>query len=230
MLRVNFLGLLKHCLSMMLGARHYKRYKTICRLLDIKAGEQIIDIGCGGRKANDAGKSFEVYNSSNPITGCDLLPREKMKISAPNFRYVRASATDLSIFKDKHFDVAVSIGMLEHICDEANRRRVCTEIMRIAKKVAIVVPHKFSFIEPHFKLPFFGVLSRNVQFRLVKRFKLHGLNYDGLPFEGGFQDYKSRYQWLTSREWTHLLPGFKTKSFFFGPILTDLIIYRKPED
>ena len=81
----------------------------------------------------------------------------------------------MSHFKDKEFDVAISIGMLEHIGDQKRRNKICAEIQRVSKKYAIMVPHKYAFIEPHFKFPFFGCLNRIIQYRLVRLFNLHSL-------------------------------------------------------
>jgi len=205
----------------LLNTRRFLRYKTICKLLNITPKKKILDIGCGRE-----GKSFEIFNNDNYIVGIDLFPKEELKFSKSNFSYIQCNANDLSIFRDWEFDVAVSIGMFEHIGNEIERKRICHEIMRVAKNVLIVIPHKYSFIEPHFKIPLFGAFNRNLQYFLIRQFKLHSLNYRELSYENGLKKFKLSYHWLNSHEWIRFLPGFKTKPFFFGPILTDLIIYR----
>ena len=103
----------KNLISLLINRRVRKRYLIICKLLDIKPREKILDVGCG-----KDGRSFQVYNNTNPIIGIDLFSREELKISRTNFTYIQHNAIDLSIFKNNEFDVAISIGMFEHICNE----------------------------------------------------------------------------------------------------------------
>ena len=217
-------SVIKKIISPLLKKRRLNRYTKLCRLLNIQPSEKILDVGCG-----EDGKSFEIYNNQNFITGIDLFPEKELKLLKDNFIYIQANAEDLSIFRNNEFDIAICIGMLEHIGIEKERKKVCDEIMRVAKKVAIVVPHKYSFIEPHFKIPLFGMFNRKLQFLLIRLFKLHGLDYKKFTYKEGIKRFKSNYQWLKAHEWTQLFKGFKTKSLFFGPILTDLIIYRSIE-
>ncbi|MBU4204847.1 class I SAM-dependent methyltransferase [Patescibacteria group bacterium] len=123
-----------------------KRYKKIKKLLNIKISDKILDIGCGKKD-----KSFTWFNNENKIVGLDIV--ESCEIVKDNFRYIKGDGANLP-FKDKEFDVAISIGVLEHIHPKEKFIKMLKEIERVGKKYAIVVPHRYCFIEPHFNLPF----------------------------------------------------------------------------
>lgn len=198
-----------------------KRYQIICKHLNIEPSDRILDIGCG----ND-GRSFEIYNKSNEIVGIDIIPYEKIIYNSPNFTYIKRDAVDMSCFKDKEFDIAICIGMLEHVGDYKKRSKICKDIERVSKKYALFVPHRYAFIEPHFKFPFFGCLDETIQYRLIRLFNLHGQNLKDLTMQEGIEKIQNNYIWLTSQEWRRHLPGGRTNLFFIGPLLWNLIILK----
>jgi ubiquinone/menaquinone biosynthesis C-methylase UbiE len=87
-----------------------KRYERIASILDMKPTDRILDVGCG-----PGGRSVALYNSTNEIVGIDLLDQEDVSVEQPNFRYVKLDASDLHGLGDDSFDIAISVGMLEHI-------------------------------------------------------------------------------------------------------------------
>jgi ubiquinone/menaquinone biosynthesis C-methylase UbiE len=54
-----------------------------------------------------------------------------------------------TLFKDKYFDLTVSIGVLEHIEPIEKLCKVITEIDRISKEYVVIVPNIITFLEPH---------------------------------------------------------------------------------
>ena len=177
---------------------------------------KIIDIGCGPN-----GRSFENLVSHNyEITGIDLYEENQVKMSHPNFKYKKQDAKDLSIFKDQEFDLAISIGMMEHICDRNIIDQMYFEINRVAKQWVIGVPWKYTIIEPHFKFPFFQLFPYNVKVSLAKTFNLHDLRS---TVTKDYNYINNHYQWLTNSEWLKIWKGGKC---FITPFL-DLIIVKK---
>ena len=201
-----------------LAYKRYIRYLFLNRLLDISAEDLIIDVGCGA-----PGRSYEVFNKSNKITGVDIFHPdeldEHLRIQS-NFQYVQCDATDMSIFGHNEFDAAFCIGMLEHITDKDILLRISSEIRRVARRYAVCVPWKYTPIEPHFKLPFFQLYPDTLKHKMIKKFNLHGLG-DRSP------DYiKSRYQWLSSKEWREFFPGCKIT---LPPTISLMVIYGKTD-
>jgi ubiquinone/menaquinone biosynthesis C-methylase UbiE len=120
----------------------------------------------------------------------------------------------MSLFEDNQFDIAFCDGMLEHICDRDDLEKICKEIRRVSKQYAIIVPWKYAFIEPHFKLPFFSIYPLKIQKKLILRFDLHGVGR-WMKREGA-SVFEEHYQWLSSKEFKKLFPESKVYLIFFG--------------
>ena len=189
----------------------YHRYLKIMKLLNIKPTNTIIDIGCGKQD-----RSFRIFNKENKIVGIDL--HEKCLDDQPNFKYIQANAKKLP-FKDKEFDVGISIGMFEHIHPEKDFIKALKEIERVSKKYAIVVPHKYGFIEPHFQLPFWYFYPHFLKSFLISKFNLGSQKRNK---EGKYQ----KLNHPSGKFYTKLLKGCKIYHYFYGPLLLYYIIYK----
>lgn len=184
--------------SWLLAKRRKHRVNFMLSHVDIRPGMSILDIGCG-----PDGRSFENYVSHEyMITGIDIIPPENVHVDHPRFQYHQQDASDLSRFETKSFDLAVSIGMMEHICDPQALEQMANEMMRVSKQWIVVVPWRYCWIEPHFKFPFFQLLPENWQIVLTKIFNLHGL---GPVIRNESNWIQRHYQWLTTNEWKRLL-------------------------
>ena len=183
-----------------LAKRRRKRVDFILSKVDVFQGMSILDVGCG-----PDGRSFEdLVDKDYIITGIDIIDDKNVATNHPNFKYYKQNAQDISMFVDNEFDLAVSIGMMEHICDKEVLKNMYYEINRVARQWAIVVPWKYSFIEPHFKLPFFQLLPYKVKVILTICFNLHGLSKSVQQNENYINN---NYQWLDSRQWTDIFEG-----------------------
>ena len=116
-----------------------ERYETIARLVALKPSDRVIDIGCG-----PGTRSIAAFNKTNEIVGVDLFEEAKVEIEQPNFRYVSGDACDLDDIADKAFDVAISVGMLEHIRPRQRLVAAIRETQRIAGRYCFVVPHRYA--------------------------------------------------------------------------------------
>lgn len=182
--------------------RRKKRVKFFLSQVQLEEGMRIIDVGCGPN-----GRSFSDFlPHSFSLIGIDILEEKTVSHRHPNFRYQKLGAADLKIFQDREFDLLVSIGMLEHICDKKELTKICSEIERISKQFVLVVPWKYAIIEPHFKFPFFQLLNRRVQTELICMLNLHGLRNQAKKGTGFIDE---RWQWLSNREWSEFFPAAK---------------------
>ena len=192
-----------------------KRYERIARILDLKPTDRVLDLGCG-----PGGRSLATYNQTNEIVGVDLLDPEDVSATEPNFRYMKADASDLSEFADNSFDVTISIGMLEHVRPRERLRRATQETQRVSRRYCFVVPHKYAFLEPHFYLPLFAVWPGWLKSFLIKRFTLG--TQQRQP-SGNWQ----RINWLSRREWKAVFddPNLVIKNHWYGPLMQYYLIF-----
>ncbi len=118
---------------------HNLEYLTTMRYIQkfVKPGAKILEIGAAtGRYSIALAKMG--YN----VTAVDLTPKyvEVMKRKArklKNFQCMVADALDLSMFKDKTFDMVLNLGPMYHLFNEKDKKQAVKETLRVAKKGAV---------------------------------------------------------------------------------------------
>jgi hypothetical protein len=177
---------------------------------------RVVDLGCGrtGRSTTDFAPG------SWRIVGVDLFPPERVVHRHPGFSYVQGNVRDLSAFRDGEFDLAISIGLLEHVTDPAAFASAAREIQRVAVEYAIVVPYRYAWIEPHYLVPFFPVLPRHLQNWLIRTFNLHG-HRARVRDDPDFLDRRTR--WRSNAEYRGAFPGSRTR---LTPTLETVVIAK----
>jgi hypothetical protein len=198
------------------AARRKARIDFILSKVTIYEKMKIIDIGCGIDS-----RSFDAYvPASWEITGVDILPEEQIHHQHPNFTYLKQNAQDLSRFKDQEFDLAVSIGMLEHITEEIAFNSIVSEIRRVARQYIVVVPYKYCWVEPHYGVPFFPLFPYSVKLALVRALNLS--NHRNAVRRD--PDYINKnFRWLSNGEYRVAFPDSK---IYFLPTLEMIAITR----
>ena len=187
-----------------------RRYRRICRAARLHPLDRILDVGCG------SGASFEAFNRQNDIVGLDLAPEPR--IHQPNFRYLQGDASDMSCFADGEFDVAVAVGLMEHIAPEA-LRAVAGEVQRVARRYAVVIPHIWTIVEPHYRMPLWQLYPDAMKSFLVSRFKIGP--YPKSP-NGAYRP----LNYFPPAAWRALFPGSRTAVHdHIGWLVRDLIVY-----
>jgi SAM-dependent methyltransferase len=123
----------------------------------------VLEVGCAN------GQDFVRFLADSParIVGVDVEPYE---IDQANFTFVRADAEHLE-FPDGHFDVAVSIGVFEHIQPIEKLCRAAAEIRRVSRAFCVIVPSVGTLLEPHAAELFWHLRDHN------KKTKRANLNY-----------------------------------------------------
>jgi len=182
-----------------LAKRRSSRVDFILSKVTTKDEMNVIDIGCG-----IDGRSFDDHVPANwKITGIDIHPTEQVSHEHPNFTYILQDAQDLSNYEDQQFDLAVSIGMLEHITREDVFQNIVSEIQRVAKQYLVVVPYKYCWIEPHYGVPFFPLLPYAVKLWMVKTFNL-SKHRKAVTENPDYID--ENYRWLSNSEYQSVFP------------------------
>jgi demethylmenaquinone methyltransferase/2-methoxy-6-polyprenyl-1,4-benzoquinol methylase len=105
----------------------------------IKRGEKVIDIACG-----TGAQCFAVAAKAEKVTGVDLsesmirfAQRKKEKSGFDNLEFRVCNATDLSVFSDSEFDVAVMSLALHQFPPELYKP-ILSEMKRVATRIIIV--------------------------------------------------------------------------------------------
>lgn len=187
-----------------------RRCERICRLVDLKPSERVLDVGCGN------GASFEAFNDQNEIVGLDLAPESSIR--QPNFRYIRGDARDMHVFADGEFDVVVAVGLLEHIPPE-DLGQVAREITRVGRRYALVIPHIWTLIEPHYRLPLWQFYPHVAKRFFASRFTIAG--YPRRP-DGVYR----HLNYFAAGRWRELFPGSSTTVHnHVSWLVRDLIIF-----
>ncbi len=199
-----------------LAYRRRSRVNFMLSKVTVGKNMKVIDIGCGIN-----GRSFADYVPNDwEITGVDKITDEQVHHNHPKFYYIQRDAQDLSCFGNYEFDLAVSVGMLEHITEESVFHRVVSEIRRVAKQYIVVVPYKYCWIEPHYGIPFFPVLPYSLKLYFVRIFNLSN-HREAIKSDPEYIN--KNYRWLSNAQYRHEFPDSK---IYILPTLEMIAIVR----
>ena len=116
--------------------------------------DAILDVGVSD-VVNDAANMLErKYPHSDRITALGLGEGGAFRAAFPAVAYQRIEANRSLPFADKTFSIATSNAVLEHVGSTEHQAFFVRELMRIARKVFISVPHRYFPIEHHTAIPF----------------------------------------------------------------------------
>lgn len=116
----------------------------------LSTGDKIVDIGAGAGRY-----SITLKKQGYDVTAVELVRPNigKIKMNDPKLKVIEANATDLSIFKDNEFDVAIMFGPMYHLYSKQDKLKALSEAKRITKKYIFVtyIMNEYSVIEYAFK-------------------------------------------------------------------------------
>jgi hypothetical protein len=117
------------------------------------ADDTILDVGVSD-VVNDAANLLErKYPHPARITALGLGDGTDFRAAFPAVAYRRIAADQALPFADRSFAIATSNAVLEHVGSPANQRRFIAELMRVAPRVFITVPHRYFPVEHHTAIP-----------------------------------------------------------------------------
>lgn len=118
------------------------RFNAINSIVPVSPNDKILEVGYG------AGADYiQFLPESVDAWGVDINPLPLAQ-DRPSFHAMTGDACNLP-FEDKSFDIAVSIGVFEHVAPIENLCKAVSEIVRVGKKFCIVVPSLATPFEPH---------------------------------------------------------------------------------
>src|SRR5687767_934548 len=105
-----------------------RRYERLAREVGLRPGDRVLELGCGR-----GDRSIAVWNRTNEIIGIDVLDPSVVTVAdRPNFSYRRCDVREMGVFADHAFDVAIGVGLLEHITPAAELEKAVRETQRVA--------------------------------------------------------------------------------------------------
>lgn len=167
-----------------------------------RASDMILDVGVSDI-VNDAANMVErKYPFPDRITAAGIGAADEFRATFPKVTYTQIEANRPLPFGDKHFDIATSNAVLEHVGSRANQEFFVREMVRVAHRVFISVPNRWFPVEHHTGIPllhywdksfalacgWLGLSQWTDEVNLIQlsRQSLTALAPTGLPFRSGY--------------------------------------------
>lgn len=115
--------------------------------------DTILDVGVSDVVGESPNLLERLYPHRDRITALGLGSAEVFQAEFPEIAYQQVAPSAPLPFPDKHFAIATSNAVLEHVGSTDNQRRFVAEMMRVARQVFISVPHRFFPVEHHTGIP-----------------------------------------------------------------------------
>jgi hypothetical protein len=116
--------------------------------------DTILDIGVSD-VVNDAANMLErKYPHPERITALGLGEGAEFRAAFPQTTYVPIEPNQRLPFADKSFAIATSNAVLEHVGSARHQAFFVCELVRVARKVFVSVPHRYFPVEHHTAIPF----------------------------------------------------------------------------
>jgi hypothetical protein len=114
----------------------------------------ILDVGVSDVVNDGANMLERKYPFPQRITAAGLGAADDFRAAFPAVTYRRIEANRPLPFADKSLDIATSNAVLEHVGSKASQAFFMAELLRVARKVFVTVPHRFFPVEHHTAIPF----------------------------------------------------------------------------
>jgi hypothetical protein len=116
--------------------------------------DTILDVGVSDVVGDAANVLERLYPHPDRVTAVGLGAGDAFRTTFPAIAYRQVAPNRPLPFADGSFAIATSNAVLEHVGSAANQRAFITELLRVARRVFITVPHRFFPIEHHTGIPF----------------------------------------------------------------------------
>lgn len=159
-----------------LKKKFHKSMKIISILSEFKdiSKSRVLDIGCG---KGLIAKTLKKY--CKELIAIDI---EDKRLIKGDYKFILVKDENLP-FEDNYFDIVISNQVIEHV---DNQDLHIKEIFRVLNNKGIcylATPNKYWFIEPHYYLPFLGMLPAKIADIYLKFFKNKCYNIKLLSYD-----------------------------------------------
>jgi hypothetical protein len=128
----------------------YEDFIAHCRP---RASDMILDVGVSDIVSEAANLVERKYPYPDRITAAGLGAAGEFRATFPKVTYTQIAANRPLPFPDKHFDIATSNAVLEHVGSRANQELFVREMIRVAHRGFISVPNRWFPVEHHTRIP-----------------------------------------------------------------------------
>jgi hypothetical protein len=118
-----------------------------------RASDKILDVGVSDIVSEAANLVERKYPYPDRITAAGLSAAGEFRETFPKVAYTQIEANRALPFPDKHFDIATSNAVLEHVGSRVNQTLFVSEMIRVAHRVFISVPNRWFPVEHHTGIP-----------------------------------------------------------------------------
>jgi hypothetical protein len=129
-------------------------YRDFLHLARPTATSKILDVGVSDVVGEAANVLERKYPHLDQVTAVGLGTAHEFQAAFPQVAYQQIVAGEPLPFPDRHFDIATSNAVLEHVGSHAAQLTFVAELTRVARCVFISVPHRFFPAEHHTGIPF----------------------------------------------------------------------------
>jgi SAM-dependent methyltransferase len=144
-----------------------KRFEIFKSLIkDLPRPVKILDVG------GTVNFWVQMGFAGNADADISLLNAETENVQNTGFKFIRGDARNISMFKDKEFDVVFSNSVIEHVGEFREQKKMADEILRTGRLCFVQTPNYYFPYEPHFLFPFFQFFPHGIKILLLKKFKL----------------------------------------------------------
>jgi cyclopropane fatty-acyl-phospholipid synthase-like methyltransferase len=133
------------------AAKHARRWREILRMLDPRASDRLLEIGCA-----TGAHTVRLAPLVKEAVGIDAAPEAIVRAQAraarghvENARFDVADAADLSQYRDQSFDKIAAIDFVEHV-DDATLAAILAEAARLlvpGGRLAVYTPCATHYVE-----------------------------------------------------------------------------------
>ncbi|MCX5643836.1 MAG: class I SAM-dependent methyltransferase [Phycisphaerae bacterium] len=137
-------------------ASRKKKLQLFTEIMNPSPEMSILDVGAEVDPEGLGTRQFiDSYPWKDRITAVNLSPEHVQTIRKyyPGVQAFVADALALP-WPDKHFDIAYSNAVIEHVGDFGQQAKMAAEIMRVSKRWFVTTPNRWYPFEFHLRLPF----------------------------------------------------------------------------
>lgn len=145
-------------------------YQRFMDVLSPGPDETVLDIGVTSDKQFPESNFFErFYPHKRRITCVGTEDGTYLEAHYPGLHFVPVANGQPLPFPDRHFDMAFSNAVLEHVGDRDQQRSFITEVLRVSKRFFIATPNRWFPVEVHTGLPFLHYLPPIIFRKILSR-------------------------------------------------------------
>jgi hypothetical protein len=128
-------------------------YRTYVRLHGVSENDKIIDVGVSDVITGGDNMLERKHPFPATITAAGLGPGTEFRNTFRDIRYVQVAPGKPLPFEDRHFKIAVSNAVLEHVGSLDEQEKFVEELVRVSDQAFLTVPNRYFFVEHHTLLP-----------------------------------------------------------------------------